>query len=247
MMDIHYLTDNIFIQDSKMLYHTNNKSKAIQSHNWHIHLQEYGWSKLPSKLITLLNKQLKTPSKNSPFGCLDCGGDGDCLFHCISHSLNNNYQDMDFKNYTSYEIRKLISENITNEQYSEIIDYYRILKDCHEFEELWDPHSIHSKEDFCDELMKESNNYWGDFLLLQLLSPILQINCLILSSDSTTNKYSTYPTMLEYNPNYKTIILLYEDNIHFKLVGYFKDSLMNYLFTHEKIPIEISKIFTIYR
>ena len=245
-MEINYITDNILIQDNKMLYHTKNTMKPIQHHNWHKVLNECGWAKLSSKWISKLNKQLKNPTKNSLFGCLDCGDDGDCLFHCISHALNN-INDERFKNYDSKDIRKIITEHITEEQYLQIIEYYRILKDSQEFDETWDPYSIHSKDDLCSEIMKGGSNYWGDFLLLQLLQSILHVNILILTNDSHNNIYEPYPTMNEYNSSYNTIILLYEDNIHFKLVGYFKENNMIYLFTHETIPFEIVKIYSIYR
>ena len=224
-MELQLLTDTIFIQDNRMLYHTNKDDiKQIKNHNWHKILKECGWEKLSPRWIKKLNKQLKTPINNSLFGCLDCGGDGDCLFQCISHSLNTQ-TDEEFPNYDAKEIRKIIADNITEPQYSQIIEYYRILKDTDEFEEHWDPYLIQTKEDLCQQILQEGNHYWGDFLLLQVLSSILKINCLILNCDSFNGIYEIYPTMIEYNSEYKTIILLYEDNIHFRLAGYFKDTI----------------------
>ena len=52
----------------------------------------------------------------------------------------------------SKDIRKLITEHITEEQYLQIIEYYRILKDSQEFDETWDPYSIHSIEEFKDKI-----------------------------------------------------------------------------------------------
>ena len=77
-----------------------------------------------------------------------------------------------------------------------------------------------TKDELCQEIMKGGTNYWGDHILLQLLCSILQINLLILNCDDTMNQYDIYHTMIDYNPEYKTILLLYEDRMHFKLIGY---------------------------
>ena len=81
----YYLTDKIVLRNDKLFY----EDKLIKNHNWHLLLSDYGWGKLPKKLITLLNKQLDKPVRNSLFGCLDCGSEGDCLFHCIGYAFKN--------------------------------------------------------------------------------------------------------------------------------------------------------------
>lgn len=246
-MDIHYLTDTIFIEDNKIYYRdTKDTIQLLKNHNWHKILQEYGWTKIHKKWISKLNKQIKNPRNNSLFGCLDCGGDGDCLFHCISYSLNS-ISDINYKNYDSMDIRRLLCENINEEHFQQIIQYYRILQDSDDFDEQWDPYKIKTKEDLCQEIMKGGTNYWGDYILLQLLCSILQINLLILNCDDTMNHYDIYHTMIEYKPEYRTILLLYEDRLHFKLIGYFKENQMISLFTHKDLPYEIMKIYNIYR
>ena len=53
--------------------------------------------------------------------------------------------------------------------------------------------------------------------------------------------------MYDYNKQLKTIILLYENNIHFKLIGYFKDNNMIYYFNNENLPEEILKLNNLIR
>ena len=42
-------------------------------------------------------------------------------------------------------------------------------------------------------------------------------------------------------------LLLYENNIHFKLIGYFKDNNMIYYFNNENLPEEILKLNNLIR
>ena len=124
-MDKFYLTDNIYLQDNKLFYEENNKIKNIKPNNWHTFLKDYGWEKLNLKWIKKLNSLTKLPPKNSRWGALDCGSDGDCLFHCICYALKSDTIMEDDNLDVSY-LRNLVSENITNEKFTEIITIYKI-------------------------------------------------------------------------------------------------------------------------
>ena len=63
-----------------------------------------------------------------------------------------------------------------------------------------------------------------------------------MNNNEITNEYYYYPISYDYNENHKTIILLYENDIHFKLIGHFNDNNMITLFTKETIPNEIIKL-----
>ena len=76
---------------------------------------------------------------------------------------------------------------------------------------------------------------------------VLQVNIFILNSNSEMNDYSIYNTLNEYNMNYDTICLVYEDECHFKLVGHFNGDMMVSYFTNKNIPIELSKMYGILR
>ena len=227
-----YLNENIFIDNDIFYYENDKKNIKIKNSNWHIYLSEYGWNKLNKKWIIKLNKLTNKKKKNSTFGVLDCGGNGDCLFHCISYSLNKN-MDSDSSN-----LRLELSEYITKDHFNDIINIYKILKSSDDFDELWDPKNT-SFEDFKKLIRNGGDNYWGDFLILNILKEFLDINIIILYSNDITNEYYYYPINYEYNDDKKSIILLYENEIHFKLIGHFSGNKMITNFDKDSIPEEI--------
>lgn len=245
MNEEYYLTDNIRLLNDKMEYRRNENDdfKPILKKNWHYILNEYGWEKINKKWITKLNKLMNKKEKNSLYGIFDCDSDGNCFFQCIAQALNerdrgtNNY-------YNSDDIRLMISDNITEEQYDMIISYYRIMKDADDFSEDWDPYSIKSIDDFKDKINTSGHEYWCDYLLFQILINILRINIFILNCNTLMNDYSIYNTLNEYNSEYDSIFLVYEDCCHFKLVGYFNDKMISY-FSDNKIPNELKKLFNL--
>tara|TARA_B100000214_G_scaffold375263_1_gene360873 strand:- start:2774 stop:3496 length:723 start_codon:yes stop_codon:yes gene_type:complete len=232
-----YLTETIFIENDIYYHEVEDTIKEVKEINWHILLHDYGWNKLNKKWIVLLNKLSPHKKKNSTFGSLDCGGNGDCLFNCISHAINNNYMN----EYDSIMLRNDLSNSITEETFTNLIDIYQILKYNGDFKEEWDPDTI-TLDGFKEILREGGNNYWGDFLILNLLKTFLNINFIILYSNDNIKKYYYYPLLYEYDKNINTIILLYEDENHFKLVGHFLKNRMNFFFNHEEIPIEILKL-----
>ena len=234
-MDIeprNYITENIFLLYTQLYYEKNEKIQPIKNHNWHHLLSEYGWEKLPKQWIRKLNSFLDNPKNNSQFGSLDCGGEGDCLFHSISHALVD---------YDSEKLRKEISENISEERYIELIELYKIINQADDFDEMWNPEEM-TYENFKGTLNDGGENYWGDFLTVCLIKEYLDINIIILNSNEITNEYYYYSLFYEYNEKTNTIILLYENEMHFKLVGHFQNGNMNYYFNHQSIPYEILKL-----
>ena len=236
-MDKLYLTEKIYEHNDKLFYEEKNKIKEIKNTNWHIQLREYGWSKLHISWIKKLNKlklnNLKEKSsKNSLYGILDCGENGDCLFHCISYALNHELI------YNSSNLRYELSEYITEENYKMIIDYYRIFKLSDDFDENWDLENM-TFEEFKEKIKIGGDDYWGDFFMISLLQDYLNVNFIILNSNYDTNEHYYYPLVKEYDENKKTILLLYENNIHFQLIGHFQDGNMKTILTHQEIPKEI--------
>lgn len=239
-----YLTDNIRLKDDIMEYrYKNDIFKQITKNNWHFKLDEYGWEKLPKKWITKLNKLSDIKNKNSPYGILDCESDGDCLFHCVAQSLN----ERDIKKniyYNSTDIRIMISENITLKQYDLLINFYRIMKESNDFDEEWDPYSINSYEEFKEQIKMSGHEYWCDYLLLQILIEILQLNVFVLNCNEYENDYSVYNTLNEYNSSNDSIFLLYENNCHFKLLGHFDKKMTSY-FNNNNIPVEFKRLYNL--
>lgn len=236
-----YLTDNIFIKSNKLYYEDGDKIQEVKSHNWHNLLEEYGWEKLNKSWIKKLNQMLEKPINNSLFGVLDCGGEGDCLFHSISYAMKKTIDDYDGK-----DLRKELSKHITNDKYDNIIEIYKILHSTDDFGEDWNPYEM-TMDKFCKKIEEGGNDYWGDFLMLNLLKDYLNVNFVILYSNDIINQYYHYPLFYEYDETIDTIILLYENESHFKLVGYFGNSNMNYLFNHQNIPREILKLINYLR
>ena len=54
--------------------------------------------------------------------------------------------------------------------------------------------------------------------------------------------FKFYPLFYEYDNNINTIVLLFENNMHFKIVGYFNGNNMQTLFDQKSMPIEILKL-----
>ena len=244
----YYITDNIRLKNDTMEYRElrnsdKDKFKPILKRNWHYILNEYGWGKIHKKWITKLNKLSIQKEKNSLYGEFDCDSDGNCFFQCIALALNERDRNTD-NYYNSDDIRQMISDNLTEEQYDMIINYYRIMKDADDFSEDWDPYSIQSIEDFKEKLNTSGHEYWGDYLLFQILINHLELNIFILNCNTFLNDYSTYNTLNEYNPNYGSIFLIYEEGCHFKLLGYFNNKMISY-FSDQTIPIELRKLYNL--
>lgn len=231
-----YLSESIVIKDGKTYY----DDKLIKKHNWHLKLDELGWEKLHRNWITKLNKLYNPYPNNSLFGALECGNDGDCLFHCIATTLNSQHNDY----YESKDIRKKIADSITQEQFNDIITCYRCMKDINDFDESWDPYEIDSLDKFKEQVMVSGHEYWGDYLMVQLINKLFQLNIFILTQNEIEEIYEAYPLALSYDNINPTIILLHENNSHFKLIGHFQDYMKVY-FTHESLPLEIKKLFNL--
>lgn len=240
-MDL-YLTDTIVIKEGK-LYHDN---KLVKRHNWHLKLEELGWSKLHKSWISKLNKIHNPYPTNSLFGSLECGDDGDCLFHCIATALNSSDTSCTTQDYPydATTIRKLLADSISQEQYDHIITCYRSMKDVDDFDESWDPYEVDTLAKFKEQVQVSGHGYWGDHLMIELVTQVCHINLFILTQDELEGVYDTYPLALRYHKDNATLVLLYQNNNHFKLVGHF-DDIMNTYFTHESLPLEIKRLFNV--
>jgi len=233
--NINYLSENIVLLDNKMY----NDDILIKKHNWHKYLNELGWHKLHPKLIKILNKQVTYNYNNSQYGQLECGNDGNCLFDCISYSFNNHgIYNKNFVPITSYTLRQMISKSLSRERYLEIIELYKVLKDCGDLDEDWDPYNTTISE-YKEMITNNKDIFWGDHILMDLLINILNINLVILDNNGV------YNTMNIYKPHTITIVLLYENTNHFKLIGNFQENNMISLFNHRNLPLEIKNMINI--
>jgi len=239
-MNTYYYTDELRLKNDILEYKRKELFLPVKKHNWHHVLYDYGWEKINKQWIIILNKYSENKEKNSRYGMIDCERDGDCFFHCIANSLNE--RDINTGNfYDAQDIRKMISDNISQDQFDLMITTYRIMKDADDFSEEWDPYEVSTLEDFKNTLNTSGHSYWGDFMLLQVLCEILKVNIYILNTNEYQNEYNVYHTMCEYKRDYDNIFLLLENSCHFKLIGYFDDKMITY-FRSDEIPIELKKL-----
>ena len=241
-MDQYYLTDKIFITNKETFYEKDNKIIKITKKNWHKILNEYGWTKLPLPWIKKLNLLSDNKTNNSRYGLYDCEGDGDCFFHCIANAFNERDR-MKGEEYDSKDIRNLIADSLTLEDYETLMNYYKIMKDANDFEEEWDPYDIESISDFRRKIRESGNSYWGVWLLLTMITKLLQLNILVINYSPEEKDYSIYNTCIEYNHNYDSIVLMYQNQDHFQLLGYYDDNKMISYF--EILPPELKELFAI--
>ena len=173
---------------------------------------------------------------------LDCGGEGDCLFLCISEAMKEHGEpSMDVEN-----LRNLVAYEINEDNFNIILETYKLEKEMGEFDGLWDPFEIKNIEDLRDQIRTPGDNFWGDHILLQLLEKGLNINLIILTTEDLMyeeNNYKIQPRGSQLNPDYLTIIVSYCFSSHFQLVGYFDGNIMKTRFSFNEIPREIMEIY----
>lgn len=226
----YYYKEDIYIENDSIYKILNDKTIKINKSNWHIHLKDLGWKKLYRDWVIFLNKFNDTNEKNSRYGIYNVPGDGDCFYHCLAYAMNEN---LGYIEYTSNDIRKLISDNIDLDMFETSIRYYKIMKDSDDFPESWDPYTITDINEYKNIICQSGNLYWLDYILLSHIIKILNINILILKD------FDIYNTLLDFDINKSTIILLYENDDHFNLLGYFDGYIKTYLNT---LPPEIKKL-----
>ena len=158
----YYLTENIFRLKNKLYFEDENNKIKLNKNNWHKFLKDYGWEKISKQWKTKLN------IKKNYFAILDCGGNGDCLFHCISEAMNEPYNLSSELIDTQY-LRNIAAEQINEDNFPLILENYKIEKENNEFQGYWDPSTIENKEQLQKEIKICGNNFWGDHILLQLI------------------------------------------------------------------------------
>ena len=239
-MDKIYISPNIYYLNNNLFYQDDRRKIKITNNNWHRYLKEYGWEKLP----ICWRKRLNNKDRNFRYGILDCGSQGDCLFHCIAEALNNNY-NIDSKKYDVEELRVLTANQITNDNYFIILENYKCEYDSNDFNGNWSPHLIKNIDELKKEIKKSGENFWGDHILLQLLQESLKFNVIVLNNEDIYNNIpcTIHPMACDLEKYDNTIILYYEDGLHFQLVGYYDD---NKIITHFKNGDLPSKLLEIY-
>jgi len=237
---MNYISDNLIIKNNKSFYiDSDDKLIKLNNNNWHKYFYDYGYIKLDYGWKKRLKEYKK---KNSCFGLLECGSDGDCLFHVLAEAFNNNLIINNLiPKYDVQYFRNLISEEINDNNFDTILTSYKLEKENDEFNGLWDPFKINTKEELKKEIQICGNNFWGDHILIQLLQDKLNLNVILLNTNSldydNPNIYRIRPIAARDISQYDThVIINYEDSVHFQLIGYFDGNLMKTLFTKAELP-----------
>lgn len=238
-----YLSPNIFFCNNSFYFEESEDKKIkINKKNWHKYLEEYGWEKLELGW----RKRLKSKERNSLYGVLDCGAEGDCLFLCMAEAFKNiNIPEDD--TYSAEELRKMTALQVNENNFPIIIETYRLEKDSNEFDGFWDPYGVKEEDSLRNEIEKMGNSFWGDHIMIQLLEKALNINIILLSCDNDffceKNQYRIQSTGNYFSKERRTIILSYCLNSHFQLIGYFDGNVMRKIFNFEQIPKELIFIY----
>ena len=236
-----YITDKLFSYNNKLYFDKEEKIIKLNKSNWNQYLKEYGWSRIELGWRNRLNIY----GSGIGYGILDCGANGDCLFHCISEALNDPFDPVKCI-YDIETIRKIASEEININNFITILENYKLEQETLEFNGSWNPEKIESIQELKDEICKIGDNFWGDHIILQLLQNALKFNVIILNSgDNLDDKFTVKPMASDIYQYPKTIILHYIEGLHFQLIGFFNNHKMNVLFDKNQIPHEILRIHNI--
>jgi len=234
----YYISDLIFFDYDKKTFfiEEDNEITQITNKNYKTAFNTYGWDDLD----ILWNIEL-----GDQYLILDCGSHGDCLFHCLSEALNLNniYKSCNKDNITLFEIgdlRNKAANQINESNFDLILQSYKIEKEVGEFQGDWNPDLIETVEQLQNELKVIGDNFWGDHIIIQLLSKALKKNIVILNSDDAIDSISYNVVKTEGSKGY--IIIYYENNCHYKLVGKFSGKKLNIIFN--SIPKDIIESHT---
>jgi len=222
--------------NGKIFYDDNGLHK-VGNRNWHKYLSEYGWEKLENSW----KKKLGMNVKNFPFGYLDCGAGGDCLFSVIAEAMNLDeiYNTGDSVKYDIDNIRKVAADQVNEMNFTEIIGIYRAMYDNDDFEGEWNPLEVDTVEQLREIIKTNGDNFWGDHITLHLLQKGLDIRFIIMKTEFSLSEDSGchfYPIGQDMDGGSKYILIYYTDEIHFQLVGYFDGNKMVSLFSYEQLP-----------
>ena len=242
MTDI-YLTDKIIINQGKYYYKNDKDRKLINDKNWHTILSDTGWHKLDKSWIMRLNTFSKTKG-NSKWGLLDCDNNGDCFYSVIAEAFNYYHKNIEKHEVLDViDIRKKIATKFTCENFDYIMNVYKIEESLNEFYHKWDINDIKTHDDLRKEIIKSGHNYWADHIVIQLFQDAFKLNIIILKQSNVKKNSKIYSLGNVLDSEKKTIILYYIDQMHFKLIGYFNNNAIHTIFTYDKLPEEIIKIY----
>ena len=144
--------------------------------------------------------------------------DGNCFFHVVHNALkvvHNAYKEK--KACSVEDLRKIVSENITEDEFS-LINAYS------------EPEGKYKNIDELKEAVL-SKDYWADDVLIAILEKHLGIKMIIFDED-LKNIVCRFHS--EKPPDYY-IMTNYTNNVHYEMIGYNN----KFLFTYDELPEEL--------
>ena len=134
-----YITDSLYFKDKKLYY----DDELVDYTNYLEALEDYGFESISDEWAMRLDDN---------YFLLDCGGDGDCLFHVISEALNLDKISRSNTGkkallYNAKDIRKIAADSVTRKNFRDIICAYTLAKESDEFIGLWNPSFVETVKD----------------------------------------------------------------------------------------------------
>lgn len=242
-MEDYHFNSNIIINGNNF-YLSQSKIKII-SKNINKYYKKIGFNKLENGWYYRINKLDKINNFNIFY--LDNIPDGNCFFTSISDAINiNNIRKGEVIPVDYMEIRKNISLEINEDNFENLMVIYQIEKLNNDFNHLWDIEKINNYLDLRKELCKSGNNYWADYLIIELFKQRYKLNLIILNSKNNLlkkNKFKINCLGDNINKNLDTIFLYLIDGSHFRLISIFVDDTFKTIFNYDEIPDCLIKIY----
>ena len=237
-MSFFYLTNSLLynFKDKNYYYKNseNSEPSKINCDNWEYAVKEYGWCDFEYEIEDILGTKFKM---------LECGGGGDCFFHCLSEAINLNliYLNNSDDFFSIENVRSDVANMINKGNFDFIIQNYLIECENGEFQGDWDPTKIDSVSELQNEIKKCGDNFWADDVIISLISKCYKINFIVINTPDNDDNISVIRLSSNY---YKNIIIYYDMACHYKLVGYFDGKKIKTIFTNNDIPEEVIKALT---
>ena len=152
-----YITDSLYFKDKKLYYN----DEIVDYTNYLEALEDYGFESITDEWAMRLDDN---------YFLLDCGGDGDCLFHVISEALNldkisRSNTDKKAKKallYDAKDIRKIATDSVSRKTFA-ILCAYTLKKVMSLL--VSESRFVETVKDLRDEILEMGDNFWGEIKL----------------------------------------------------------------------------------